>query len=285
MTKRRVFIILGIVLIALGSWGVIYSQLELSRQQEALKAKTAEEGRIAEEERAKAEELSRLAELEKQKNIELELKRAEEERLREEAAFRRAETEAAMRRKSAQAPELRGGSKASEAQPDRTDRTAVDRSQRRPTGGEPSGRAQRPTVIRFTFELKRDREVSIAHVHVGDLVTVRYQGLEGTEPPLYVGLAPVGMAATSSRQPNQTDFGRTRTAIATRVIDNDQFRISVPPKLDRSSAKIMESRAGAALRVSTGFGSMRRSSSGAYEVEIEIETGNPWNIQPRSLLR
>jgi multidrug efflux pump subunit AcrA (membrane-fusion protein) len=303
MTKRRVFIILGMVLIALGSWGVIYSQLDLSRQRETAKAKAAEEQRMAEEERTKAEELSRLAELEKQKNNELEIKRAEEDRLREEAARRRLESEEKMRRRSSQRKgerepeegisksqsriakaEPRQGARPPDSQPDRLERSALNRSQGRSTADEFEGRSQRPTVIRFTFDPRRDKEIPAAHVHVGDVVSIRIRGLEGTEPPLYVGLAPVRMAA-NSRAPKETDLSRLRPAIATRVDEQDQFKISVPPSLDRTSARIMESRAGAALSVSTGFGSKRRSPRGAYEVEIEIENGNPWNIKPRSLLR
>lgn len=285
MTKRRFFIILGTVLIALGSWGLIYSQLELSREREALKAKAAEEQRLAEEERAKAEELSRQAELEKQKNIELELKRAEEERLREEAALRRAETEAALQRRSPQASQPRGSTRPSDSQVDRSERASLERSQKRSAGGEYAKSGQRPTVIRFTYDPRRDREVTVAHVHVGDVVTVRIRSLEGTERPLYIGLAPVRVAANSTRAPGEADLGRLRPAIATRVGNYDQLTIAVPPNLDRSSARIMESRAGAALSVSTGFGSMRQSARGVYEVEIEIENGNPWNIKPRSLLQ
>lgn len=303
--RRVVFVVVGAVLIILGATGIVIYQIELRRQAEELRAKAAaEEGRVLEEQ-GQVEALKQQLEEEKSRVRESELKLAEEVKHRvEEEARRRDEAREAARRlaqeKARRQPSggeklgaTQGGAKKSSQEVLRDQKAAERAPDTRQPASEPRERRASGTVTaRFQLDPRRAKEIRVAHVHMGDVLTVRVRRTGNADRKLFVGLAPLHLLADASPRARGGRTSEEPPLIATPIRDQDEFVISPPRKLDPRFVENLDSREGAILTIGLDPRSVNRTphrlystpGAGGYEVEVVIRSGNNWGIKPRSLL-
>ena len=305
--KRVIFVVLGAVLTILGATGIVIYQVELRRQAEELRVRAAaEEGKV-QEEQGQVEELKKQLEEEKRLARESQLKLAEEVKRRvEEEARRRDEAREAARRlaqdKTRRRPSagekmeatLESTKKSSSQQEVvREQKPAGRASETKQPASEPRERREPGTVsARFNLDPRRAKEIRVAHVHMGDVVTVRVRRAGGADRKLYVGLAPLDLFADASSRSQGRGVSDEPPLIATPVNDHDEFVISPPRKIDPRFVGNLNSREGAILTIGLDPRTVNRRphnlystpGAGRYELEVVIRPGNNWGIKPRSLL-
>lgn len=299
MVNRAILVIVGSVLLILGSVGIVVYQTELKRQAEESRARAIEEERKSEEARANVEELNRLLEEERQKTLDAQLKAEQSESLRERELQKReqeietlakklAEERSQNRRNAEQRARSQGSvNSGRHTAPSRERMADTSTEQGEPTSILKEGHGGRKTVtVRVQLDGRRWKDTPIAHVHIGDQVSVKVRRSEGADQNLHIGLAPLDVVADASPDSYERFVTAPRPVVSTPIDDIDRLSVTPPRKLGGND---INSKDGAILTIGVGsrpdgHGGRRRFANGIYEVELTIETGNRWGIRPRSLL-
>jgi hypothetical protein len=131
----------------------------------------------------------------------------------------------------------------------------------------------------------------MAHVHVGDKVSIRTKRPTRGAGGIYMGLSPLNFMAAVSPWGLPPPWAAPPSPVVLTVEDKDSFRLSPPTSLGPEWAGTLSTREGAVLTIGVGAHSRkatplhgRPTRGGIYEIEVTIETGNRWGIPPRSLL-
>lgn len=310
MKKAWSLIIFGLALTFFGVVGLALFYGEVQRHQQESRAAAAQEIRRQTEQAAVTEELKRQIDEERVRALQARLNLLNEEKLRnEEAARHKREIEELEGRikqrhsastppkstsvagpvvsahKSPYTPKKSGErpkapQSPAKSNPEEISDTALKRSP-----------AQGTVTLRVNLDAFTPPEIRVAHVHMGDKVSVRVKRRNGADETVYVGLAPLSFFADASPKMRWPGWGTPPSLVIMPVRDRDGFKILPPHHIDRDLVGAMSSRDGAILTIgveSRGRRGMGRHGAsfpeGAYQVEITIEADNRWDISPRSLI-
>ncbi len=140
--------------------------------------------------------------------------------------------------------------------------------------------SEQPVVLRLRFDPARDREISVARVHLGDRVAVRVHRVGESDSRVYLTFNLPG------NRDKWNHYGRVSRsgAVRTPVRDDDQVTLTAEDEFGGGLTKMLDSRDGAVLKVGTKNSRYLRSDRGYLEVEMKIYSANRWNIKPRGLL-
>lgn len=309
MKSRAVFIIIGLMLVASGSMGIVLYDREHTKQQEENQARVAEEQQRVQAEQKKAQDLSAQLEAEKQRALDAEqkLKAADEARRKQEEINRKKQEEERLAKKkkegedrlkqaAQQKPNRRGAAPMQNAKAARSKKVEKvsgraplpplsPKQDKYMSGFEDRERAkekrEKTTYIRFELDPSRGREIRVARLHAGDRVSIKVRRMVGADQSLYVGLAPMA----------GSEFGRGGAPlVATPIKDRDHLTIAPEASFGSDMMRAIDSRDGVVLNVGVGRPSGYREEresygrGGFFLVELSIYSDNRWNIKPRSLL-
>lgn len=150
----------------------------------------------------------------------------------------------------------------------------------RPTTNLSTPSSEQPVVVRFRFDPARDREVSVARVHLGDRVAVRVHRVGESDSRVYLTFNLPGNSDKWNYYGHKSRSGAVRTPVR----DDDQVTLTAEDEFGGGLTRMLDSRDGAVLKVGTKNSRYSRYDRSYLEVEMRIYSANRWNIKPRGLL-
>lgn len=268
MKNRGFSIILGSVLLILSFMGILLieqhtekeeliRQLELTKQKEEAKAKSAEENRKTQEEKKRVEQAKMETHLAEIRRI-----KAEEERIKAE-------------RQRVQEDEKR------RQQNEREQALLRERERREKT-----------VSTELILDLNDAKEVAVAYVHIGDEVSVKIDRANGTNTKLFAGIAGEREIQSKRERERQQHRSHSRSyyldeRIIVHWLINDKDKITITDQLSKVNSGFRytyDSKNGAVLYIGTGISEFQPGNNGSrsqLRVAMDIYSNNRWNIMPR----
>lgn len=286
MTNRFVLVLLGVLLVLLGSSGMAFFRYETARQNEEYRAGIEVEKVRADEERSRAEDLMRQLEEERQRFSRLEAGLAAEQ----ERGRRVSEQLEKLRRQSENRRASTAGG--SEKEPGRDGKTGQNEPKKQIAAESKAGAQQerKRTRIRFNLYPDEDREVRIAHVHPGDTVKVRVRRMGRAGARLYAGLSPNGKPSRNPGVPSVDGSYYPSSLLTMPIRDEDRFTVSAVEAPFPGTVGASGRKTGVILNIGIALPPMPPlpysplHDRGWYKVEVDIDADNEWGIQARSLI-
>ncbi len=151
----------------------------------------------------------------------------------------------------------------------------------------PSSEALRPVVIRFHFDPAAKREIDVARVHFGDLISVKVRRFGQADLRLHLAFAVPDTVETGAWRGWSAG---SRRVVVIPIQDTDRISLTADRDFGVVLTRDLDSKKGAILKLGADYPPGRRSliyqhERGAYEMEMKIYPGNRWNIKPGAIDR